>query len=187
MEDNGYPFLGFSFSVNGFAEITNSNYVWTIASNDDLYVVRGTTPNIYTISYNSNGGVVEGGTMTYNVTQLPLSLSYSANREFDHFDGFKLNGVILSGTDKDVLPTGTIGNITLDAQWKAYRTVASNSWTVLDETYSNEYVVVDCTNISLTALRTITIESTVKEIAFIGKLPDYVISKKSWFLPEAYH
>lgn len=175
--DNGYAVLGFVVENDYTNIIEDGNYEWNIAENANLYVYRSDVPIEYTINYNGNGGEVSG-TLNYNVTQLPLELQYNAYREFDYFNGFKLNGNDLSGNEKDVLPEGTVGNINLVAQWKAFRTSSSNSVFVLSESYSEEYTVVNCQSMSLTAARTITIESTVKEIAFIGSYSRNVITKK---------
>ena len=175
--DNGYAVLGFVVENDYTNIIEDGNYEWNIAENANLYVYRSDVPIEYTINYNGNGGEVSG-TLNYNVTQLPLELQYNAYREFDYFKGFKLNGNDLSGNEKDVLPEGTVGNINLVAQWKAFRTSSSNSVFVLSESYSEEYTVVNCQSMSLTAARTITIESTVKEIAFIGSYSRNVITKK---------
>lgn len=182
--DNGYAVLGFVVENDYSNIIEDGNYEWNIAENANLYVYRSDVPIEYTINYNGNGGEVSG-TLNYNVTQLPLKLQYNAYREFDYFNGFKLNGNYLSGNGKDVLPIGTVGNINLVAQWKAFRTSSSSSVFVLSESYSDEYTVVNCQSMSLTAARTITIESTVKEIAFIGSYSRNVITKKIKVAPRS--
>lgn len=175
--DNGYAFLGFAFNDGGIPEVLDGDYTWLKETDADLYCIRSQTPTQYTISYNSNGGTITNATSVYDVTQLPLKLTYDSYREFDYLNGFTLNNVYLGTENKDELPIGTVGNITLKAQWKAYRTSSSSSGLKMSESFSNEYTIVDCTNISLLVSRTITIESTVKEITFIGDFSDNVKSK----------
>lgn len=175
--DNGYAFLGFAFNDGGIPEVLDGDYTWLKETDADLYCIRSQTPTQYTISYNSNGGTITNATSVYDVTQLPLKLTYDSYREFDYLNGFTLNNVYLGTENKDELPVGTVGNITLKAQWKAYRTSSSSSIFKLSESFSNEYTIVDCTNISILVSRTIIIESTVKEITFIGDFTDNVKSK----------
>lgn len=181
--DNGYAFLGFVIENDYTNIIKDGNYEWNIADNVNLYAYRSEVPTEYNIYYDGNGGEVSG-TLKYTVEQLPLKLQYNAYREFDYFNGFKLNGNYLLDNEKDVLPEGTVGNISLIAQWKAYRTSSSSSLFVINENYSNEYTIVNCQNISRLAARTIKIAPTVKEIAFIGNYSSNVVSKTIYVEPR---
>lgn len=171
--ENGYPFI--SFRAEGSDKNYTSETVWDIDEDTVLYIVRGEEPIQYSINYDGAGGSLIGTIESYNVEQLPLELEYTAEREFDYINGISLNGTEL---ENDILPAGTAGNIIIKAVWKAVRHTSSSKATVTSETFSAEYCVVDCTNINLVAVRTMTIAASVKEIAFIGNYDDYVISKQ---------
>lgn len=171
--ENGYPFI--SFRAEGSDKDYTSTTIWDIDSDTTLYIRRGDDPIEYSITYDGSGGMLTGTVDSYNVEQLPLQFGYSASREFDYIDYVALDGEqIINNT----IPVGVVGNITLRAVWKAERYVSSDKASVISETYSAEYCVVDCSNISSIAVRTMTIKSSVKEIAFVGNYDNYVISKK---------
>lgn len=171
--ETGYPFISFR------AEGSNKDYIastiWDIDSDTTLYIQRGNEPIEYSVTYDGAGGTLTGTVATYNVEQLPLQFEYNATREFDYIDYVSLNGEALIN---NTIPVGIIGNIIIRAVWKADRYSSSSHANVSNETYSSEYCVVNCSDINLVAVRTLTIKSSVKEIAFVGNYDDYVISKK---------
>lgn len=171
--ENGYPFI--SFRAEGSDKDYTATTIWDIDSDTTLYIHRGEDPIEYSITYDGCGGTITGTIESYNVEQLPIQFEYSASREFDYIDYVALEGVELIN---NIIPVGVVGNIIIQAVWKAERYVASDKATILSESYSEEYCVVDCTEINLIAVRTLTVKSSVKEIAFVGNYDDYVISKK---------
>lgn len=165
--DNGYAFISFRLKNS------NKDYLYDtkmdVADNIELYAYRSSIPTEYSINYNGNGGEITNATIKYNVTQLPLTLQFEAYREFDTFDKLTLNDTsITNDNGQSILATGTLGNINLTAHWKAVRLKTSSNLTLLSETYDQEYVILDCTQISSVGIRQFIIKSSVKEIAFVG-------------------
>ena len=138
-ELEGWTFNGATYNIDTEAK--------TFANFGDVTLRAKWTPITYTLTFNSNGGNIEGNTeIKYNIESVTMTLQDISNRTTN--EGWFLNGWIYNGTiyakNQNVTTFLGLGNITLIAKWVAEEytlTFDSNGGSIEGEKtliYSNE-------------------------------------------------